>query len=61
MEDSLEDSLTACRYNDHETVAIISQVVSEVIKSTKPKKHPRLPNKQRSELLETALFLIYHD
>lgn len=30
MED-IEDSLTACRDNDHETVAIISQAVSEVI------------------------------
>ena len=30
MED-IEDSLTACRDNDNETVAIISQAVSEVI------------------------------
>ena len=30
MED-IEDSLTAYRDNDHETVAIISQAVSEVI------------------------------
>ena len=50
MEVSLEDSFTACRDNDHDTVAIISQAVSEVIKSTKPKKHSRFPNKQRAEL-----------
>ena len=36
--------------NDLDTVAIVSQVVSEVIKLTKSKKHPRLPNKQRVEL-----------
>ena len=32
MEDSLEDSLTACRDNDHNTVAIIPQAVPKVIK-----------------------------
>ena len=41
---------TACRDYDHDTVAIISQAVSEVTKSTKPKMHPRFPNKQRAEL-----------
>ena len=40
MEVSLEDPLIACRDNDHDTVAIISQAVSEVIKSTKPKSTP---------------------
>ena len=37
MEGSLEASLTACRDNDHGTVVITSQAVSEVIESTKPK------------------------
>ena len=50
MEGSLENSLTACRENDHDTLAIISQAVSEVIESTKPKKHSRLSNKQKAEL-----------
>ena len=38
-----EDLLNACRDYDHDTVAIISQVVSEVIESTNQ-------NKQRAEL-----------
>ena len=48
MEDPLEDSRTACRDNDHDTIAIISQAFSKVIESTKPKKHPRVPNKQQN-------------
>ena len=48
MEDPLEDSRTACRDNDHDTIATISQAFSKVIESTKPKKHPRVPNKQQN-------------
>ena len=44
MED-LEDSLTACRDNDHDKVAIIFQIISKIVNSTKLKKHAKLPNK----------------
>lgn len=50
MEDLLEDSLTAWIGNDHDTVVTAFQAVSEVIASARPKKHTRLPNKQKAEL-----------
>lgn len=50
MEDLLEDSLTAWIGNDHDIVVTASQAVSEVIASARPKKHTRLPNKQKAEL-----------
>ena len=45
--EDLEGSLHTCRDNVHDTVLKVSRVLLD---SGKPKKHPRLPNKQTAEL-----------
>lgn len=37
--EDLQDSLSACRDNNHGTVAIVFQAVIDVVDSTKPKKN----------------------